>query len=262
MEAASEAPAAPDGWTSVWSKSNQRWYFFNTTTGVSTYDRPAGAGAAAAAAAPATTAASAQPAAAARPSSDGLPRGWTVEWSKSNNKWYFFSSSTGVSQFDRPASLTGADLAAAAATASPLGTSPAPPGASPALSSASSARSAGGAGHKRKRSGADAEREKAPERPEKLDDGKLFFLFPKATPKQRGELRLDETAVWSVTDGRSADRISKLALGLDGITAESVLFDGCACVGGNVASFSKHFAKVRRCGDRTRKEEEENTHPR
>jgi predicted RNA methylase len=62
--------------------------------------------------------------------------------------------------------------------------------------------------------------------------------------EKRAKMQMDEEAWYSVTDQRTAERTSKLLLKLDGITAESTITDGTACVGGNVMSFANYFAKV------------------
>ena len=74
-----------------------------------------------------------------------------------------------------------------------------------------------------------------------VDDGKRWQFWGKSyTKEERAEFEHDETAMYSVTDARTADRISKLVqdLGCDDIV------DGCACVGGNTLSFGRHFKKV------------------
>ena len=53
---------------------------------------------------------------------------------------------------------------------------------------------------------------------------------------------LDDVAIYSVTDARTADRITKTALALPGGPHREVC-DGCACVGGNVISFARALRK-------------------
>jgi hypothetical protein len=75
-------------------------------------------------------------------------------------------------------------------------------------------------------------------------DGQRFFLFSKMSKEKRAQIQMDDEAWYSVTDQRTAERTSKLMMKLVGINAESTITDGTACVGGNVMSFSKFFAKV------------------
>ena len=76
-----------------------------------------------------------------------------------------------------------------------------------------------------------------------MDEGKLFQLWGNGyTKEERAAMQLDETAVYSVTDARTADRITKLMLGLSGGPFTRVA-DGCACVGGNSLSFGRALAK-------------------
>lgn len=74
------------------------------------------------------------------------------------------------------------------------------------------------------------------ERAADVSKGKRFQLWgSKCSDEQRGAMLLDEVAVYSVTDARTADRITKYAFALPGGPPRDVC-DGCACVGGNVAS--------------------------
>ncbi|KAJ1454704.1 hypothetical protein M885DRAFT_617802 [Pelagophyceae sp. CCMP2097] len=78
-----------------------------------------------------------------------------------------------------------------------------------------------------------------------VSDGKLSQLWGSRLSKEQiSELQLDATATFSVTDARTADRISAVALALEGVSASSHVIDGCACVGGNVISFARTFARV------------------
>ena len=70
------------------------------------------------------------------------------------------------------------------------------------------------------------------------DPGKIFQLFPKLNAEKRAALQFDDEALFSVTDQRSAERINRVILALDGVdAARSRIVDGCACVGGNVIAF-------------------------
>ena len=76
------------------------------------------------------------------------------------------------------------------------------------------------------------------------DPGKIFQLFPKLSAEKRAALQFDDEALFSVTDQRSAERINRVILALDGVdAARSRIVDGCACVGGNVIAFGAAFAR-------------------
>ena len=84
--------------------------------------------------------------------------------------------------------------------------------------------------------------EKKKQRAADVSDGKRFQLWgTQCTASQRSEMLLDDVAIYSVTDARTADRITKIALGLEGGPFREVC-DGCACVGGNVVSFARAVA--------------------
>ena len=73
--------------------------------------------------------------------------------------------------------------------------------------------------------------------------GKRFQLFGgKCSDEARKNMLLDDVAIYSVTDARTADRITKTALALPGGPHREVC-DGCACVGGNVISFARALRK-------------------
>lgn len=50
--------------------------------------------------------------------------------------------------------------------------------------------------------------------------------------------------MFSITDCRSAEKMSKILLNLPGISKESTITDMTSCVGGNVISFSRFFKEV------------------
>ena len=76
-----------------------------------------------------------------------------------------------------------------------------------------------------------------------VSDGKRYQLWGTALSEaQRKSMLLDDVAIYSVTDARTADRITKLVLKLSPPVRRVV--DGCACVGGNVLSFARAFGKV------------------
>eukprot|EP00953_Heterococcus_sp_UTEX-ZZ885_P009792 5734-Heterococcus_DN1.PRE.4 len=64
--------------------------------------------------------------------------------------------------------------------------------------------------------------------------------------ERRSQLRFDATALYSVTDQRTADQITDILLALPGVDCDTTpMIDGTACVGGNVISFAGYgnFAK-------------------
>lgn len=67
-------------------------------------------------------------------------------------------------------------------------------------------------------------------------------FFPNVSTKKRGKLMLDEVAMYSVTDQRTADAISRRLLAF--IPKSSTITNATSCVGGNTWSFSKHFDRV------------------
>jgi 16S rRNA G966 N2-methylase RsmD len=73
---------------------------------------------------------------------------------------------------------------------------------------------------------------------------KSNFFFSKYPPEIRKKLMYDDEALFSVTDSRSADKITEILSKLDGISKSSVITDMTACVGGNSISFSNYFRKV------------------
>jgi len=76
-----------------------------------------------------------------------------------------------------------------------------------------------------------------------VSDGKRYQLWgPQLDEAARRAMLLDDVAIYSVTDARTADRITKLALKL-GPRVRHVV-DGCACVGGNVISFARALKSV------------------
>ncbi|KAJ8613126.1 hypothetical protein CTAYLR_004815 [Chrysophaeum taylorii] len=84
---------------------------------------------------------------------------------------------------------------------------------------------------------------KRPKGAVEVSEGKLFQLWGKGyTKEERAAMQLDETAVYSVTDARTADRITTHMLALEGAPFRLVA-DGCGCVGGNSLSFGRALAK-------------------
>lgn len=71
---------------------------------------------------------------------------------------------------------------------------------------------------------------------------KVDYLYPGVDPKLRGQLLLDNVALYSVTDERTADAISRRLLKF--VPATSEVTNATACVGGNTWSFAKHFRGV------------------
>ncbi|CAK4666037.1 hypothetical protein LEN26_004233 [Aphanomyces euteiches] len=73
---------------------------------------------------------------------------------------------------------------------------------------------------------------------------KRDFLFGGVAPELRIQLQLDEVAQYSVTDMKTAARISHFLMSLAGVSPDSVITDGTACVGGNTSSFCTYFRYV------------------
>jgi len=57
-------------------------------------------------------------------------------------------------------------------------------------------------------------------------------------------IQMDRVSLFSVTPARQADEMTKILLSLPGISSESTITDGTACVGGNTVSFARFFAHV------------------
>lgn len=70
------------------------------------------------------------------------------------------------------------------------------------------------------------------------DNGKVNFLFSKMDAAQRLKMKFDSTALFSVTDQKTADQITDMVKALPGVDSSTRIVDGTACVGGNVISFA------------------------
>jgi hypothetical protein len=75
---------------------------------------------------------------------------------------------------------------------------------------------------------------------------KVAQLFSKLSEDKRERLELDETALYSVTDQRTADELTEIVHKLPGVGLGTLVVDGTACVGGNLLSFasSGHFQSI------------------
>jgi 16S rRNA G966 N2-methylase RsmD len=71
----------------------------------------------------------------------------------------------------------------------------------------------------------------------------INFLFRYVAPEIRDQLRMDDEAVYSVTDQVTADKISADLLQIVGCR-NVTLCDATACVGGNAFSFARSFDHV------------------
>jgi len=72
-----------------------------------------------------------------------------------------------------------------------------------------------------------------------VNEGKRYQLWgPGYSKEQRADFQMDATSIYSVTDARTADRITKIMQALSGGPFTHIM-DGCACVGGNVLSFGR-----------------------
>ena len=70
---------------------------------------------------------------------------------------------------------------------------------------------------------------------------KKSFIFAGLTEKQRKSMKMDDVALYSVSSTDNADSVSDLMLSLLPQGSDSVITDGCCCVGGNTMSFAKKF---------------------
>ena len=61
----------------------------------------------------------------------------------------------------------------------------------------------------------------------------------------RKKLQYDETALFSITDYKNADKISNIIINLPDIDKNSLIIDGTSSIGGNSYSFSKYFTNVK-----------------
>ncbi len=70
-------------------------------------------------------------------------------------------------------------------------------------------------------------------------------MFPDIPKEIRQQIQLDEAVNYSVTDTRTADKISDFITELPGLNQGNIVItDGTACFGGNTISFCKKFKKV------------------
>lgn len=74
---------------------------------------------------------------------------------------------------------------------------------------------------------------------------KRDFFFPDLPKRIREQMQLDAVAHYSVTDTRTADKISDFIAKFDGLKKDRIVItDGTACIGGNTISFCKYFKRV------------------
>lgn len=71
---------------------------------------------------------------------------------------------------------------------------------------------------------------------------KRDFLFRFVEPPIRSQLRLDEEAYYSTTDQLTANKISKIIARI--VSADAVITDATACIGGATYAFAQMFARV------------------
>lgn len=76
----------------------------------------------------------------------------------------------------------------------------------------------------------------------KYNINKLLANIPNNIRKQ---LQYDETALFSLTDYKNADKISNIIYNLPDINKQSLIIDGTASIGGNTYSFSKYFNNIK-----------------
>eukprot|EP00924_Labyrinthula_sp_SR-Ha-C_P003278 snap_masked-scaffold_15-processed-gene-4.48-mRNA-1 protein AED:1.00 eAED:1.00 QI:0/-1/0/0/-1/1/1/0/318 len=70
---------------------------------------------------------------------------------------------------------------------------------------------------------------------------KWTVLWPNLDPVIRGNFKLDDISFFSVTDMKSADKMTNIIMQLDDVDSCSVVCDATACIGGNSFSFIKTF---------------------
>ncbi len=70
------------------------------------------------------------------------------------------------------------------------------------------------------------------------------FFFTSIPPEIRSQFQYDEESLYSITDERTANKITEALLKLKGINKHKTITDMTACVGGNVLSFAKSFSHV------------------
>lgn len=68
---------------------------------------------------------------------------------------------------------------------------------------------------------------------------KWLYFFGNASKSQLEKLKMDGVAMYSVTDYKTADKITNILLSLKGINSSSSILDAMACVGGNTISFAR-----------------------
>lgn len=75
---------------------------------------------------------------------------------------------------------------------------------------------------------------------------KREYFFSRVPPETRLQIQMDEAASYNVTEMNLAEETTQLILSALGSTspANATITDATAGVGGNTASFSKHFARV------------------
>lgn len=68
---------------------------------------------------------------------------------------------------------------------------------------------------------------------------KWNYLFGNLSKNKREQILMDKVSTFSITNYKTADKISDILLSLKGININSTILDGTACVGGNTISFAK-----------------------
>ena len=73
---------------------------------------------------------------------------------------------------------------------------------------------------------------------------KWNYLFGNLPKDIRDQILMDKVSTFSITNYKTADKMSDILLSLKGINNNSTILDGTACVGGNTISFAKKGFKV------------------
>jgi tRNA/tmRNA/rRNA uracil-C5-methylase (TrmA/RlmC/RlmD family) len=77
-----------------------------------------------------------------------------------------------------------------------------------------------------------------------IGHGKVDFFFRNVPTAIRNKIKLDQEALYSVTDSETADKMTSIISRLPGVSRSSTITDLTACVGGNVVSFARVFRNV------------------
>jgi hypothetical protein len=169
---------------------------------------------------------------------------WSRQFSKSKQKYYWYNSITGKSQWAVPESEV-VPVQVQSASESKADSHD-----GEEIKTKASVLKKGAATKPTSSSNSDL--------PGNIPSGKKNFFFSAVPPELRKDLQLDQEAMYSVTNQRDADSMSKILLAhIEKVYQKFpssdkdkdkgkrwIITDGTACVGGNVISFAKYFDGV------------------